>query len=806
MTNHEFVTYPNMLKLTSADNGSFDLAVQFDLIEEINMSVLRDKIIEGYIERNYPNSKIVTHDDPNSDLVFYTAQQLQSVDEDWFPLCCYKDPTDGKARYGGRKKVYHTYTEGETGAGKTTRFVMQSILALSSMKVKPSFVIVDIHGEIIENLYKHLKSNGYSIKILNCDEPQRSDTYNPFAELAEDCLKNGRISNDAINKIRKIAEIMQPVESTDDPIWDIGARSYTNGCILDKFEDLICGDLPVECMTLYNVIQNHYWLREKLADRYSGGDLFKIPHYKRKGSKSVSLQKMISVTNNAEKTRASYFGVVENHYDMFGQPSLYSLSSSNTIDISDFINEPTVIVIQSGNTRIGDDLISLLMNEIYTNVVKIGKESPTKKLPRKIHCFLDEFANCNIADGPEYIKMLTTSRKFGMFWHMILQCDAQLDRKFDANISRIIRANSTEIFMGSHDYETEVRFAKSCGQKTIESLGSTFNQQAPSLDVVDLMTPEQLNLTPEGYAYVKSNKYPLLKTFVEAFYNCGEFEAVEDIDQVYPYNSFDYQQTAFYPDELPPYLNQGEYELLNLIDAGLASYGQLMAKVEEGNLKRDLQQLVNLKLVMLLPERKLTLNLTQRQLDILKNRARCRCMSSFPMAAKESGKVSSAFSRATKENSDGIMDVERWIGTDPLKCDANAMELRTHIREKVGTTVMMQCISTCTIVPDSLRKLITFICCPGVVSEEELELPLNVNIMRFEIIEQFIRSHSFENKAQWEMQLREEVAYLTKNNLLTDVFMAPFRATIQEFCDEMTEENIREIKKILDIDEDDNDE
>ena len=185
---------------------------------------------------------------------------------------------------------------------------------------------------------------------------------------------------------------------------------------------------------------------------------------------------MMSVTNNAEKTKASYFGVVENHYDAFGQPSMYQLSSSSTIDVVDFIERPTAIIIQSGNTRVGDDLISLMVNDIYTTVVRMGKLSATKMLKRKIHCFLDEFANSNIADGADFIKMLTTSRKFGMYWHMLLQCDAQLETKFNPTTARIIRANCTELFMGSQDYDTIVRFARSCGQKTVESLESVISQ------------------------------------------------------------------------------------------------------------------------------------------------------------------------------------------------------------------------------------------------------------------------------------------------------------------------------------------
>ena len=189
------------------------------------MQSLREQIIQKYISDNMPNSRIVSPNDTDSGLRFYTEQQLQDLDSDWFPLSCELDSTTGKLLFGGRSKVAHTYVEGETGAGKTTRFAIQSIRALSSMKSKPSFMIVDIHGEIIENLYNHLQAQGYAIKILNCDDPSRSDSYNPFWGLAKRCTEIGELDDETYNRIRRIAEIMQPVNSTQGPIWDQGARA-----------------------------------------------------------------------------------------------------------------------------------------------------------------------------------------------------------------------------------------------------------------------------------------------------------------------------------------------------------------------------------------------------------------------------------------------------------------------------------------------------------------------------------------------------------------------------------------------------
>ena len=116
------------------------------------MRSIKESVIQSFIQDNYPNARLVSWDDPDSDLEFYTADQLREVNKDWFPLCCHKKKENQQVVYGGRSGVVHTYTEGETGAGKTSRFAMQSIRALSCLKNKPSFLIVDIHGELVENL------------------------------------------------------------------------------------------------------------------------------------------------------------------------------------------------------------------------------------------------------------------------------------------------------------------------------------------------------------------------------------------------------------------------------------------------------------------------------------------------------------------------------------------------------------------------------------------------------------------------------------------------------------------------------
>lgn len=812
------------------------------------MAALREQVLRAHISAHYPDARIVSWDDPDSALTFYTADQLQELDADWFPLCARLDQETGKVVYGGRSRVVHTYTGGETGAGKTSRFAMQSIRALSSTKGKPSFLVMDIHGELVENLYAHLKENGYDIRILNCDDPSRSDTYNPFAAMARRCAASGELDSQTINEIRKIADLIQPVAPSDDPVWYEGARSYTNGMILDKFEDLIAGQIPPENITLYNIIENHYWLRQKLLEVRPGSigstcDLLRIPHYKDKGPQALSVQKMISVTNNAEKTMRSYFGVIENRYDAFGQPTLYQLSSSSTIDVERFIALPTAIFIQSGNTSIADDLLSLMTNDIYNTAVRIGKQSATKLLPRKIHCFLDEFANSQIAEGPEFIRMLTTSRKFGMYWHMLLQCDAQLERKFDANMGRIIRANCTELFMGSHDYDTTVRFARSCGQKTVESLGSRVAQQDPVLTVVDLVTPDKLSLLEEGHLYIKSNRHPLLYSYIEAFFNCPEFVRLEDIRSVYPENTFRYQDTLFTPDDIKPVLTEEDFMLLrfvyennyasiytlpDVVDMGQSDCDALVRRLEEmGYVKEDEER-----------EQVVCTTMPNDYKAIVKQFPNVPRNPILTELDPDAFQVMSYIQHRKRIGSERLIPEFRDM---PLEAVLDRLEKLNLIRHNPGRTYYITTIDdqqydtllarngayahnplddpifrlfreTVKSVPGypdldlSHLDLLTCVphsvyfylrCATGKISYDFTQSLSTLDQLHYEIVELFIKNNNFSEKSEWDRNFARELSIINQLEYLPKEVKQCFRDAVSHLRDEQTLNNIREIKKII---------
>lgn len=745
---------------------------------------IREEKIKRFADANYPNAQITEFDGENTPLTFYKESELENADVDWFPLSC--TLKDGELVYGGCNDICHTYLEGETGAGKTTRFVMQCIRALSSTKAKPSFLVVDIHGEIIENLYIHLKKMGYNIKILNCDNAARSDTYNPLLSFVKDCVKEKEITPEASRFIEKLAQIMQPIKDKSQPMWEQGARQYLKGLIQEQFEALLGGGMPEECVSIYNIIENHFVYRR---EKY------------RKLKELESSKLMETVLNTADRTRDSFFATLESYLGPYFQSDYFRLTTDSTIDVNELIDRPTVFVVQAGVSTVGAGLVSIMMNDIYETVVKRGRMSPDKRLPRNVHCFLDEFANCEIGEAQEFVRMLTTSRKFGMRWHMILQCDAQLDRKFDdpkGFVGRIVRANSTEIYMGSQDYDTQKRFAESCGKRTVESLETSVTGQFPRLEQVATLSAEKIALIEHGTIYVKLNRKPLLKSYVEAFYNCPQFESMENIEDVYPENNFDYKSTRFIVNDYYGATVPSEAKFL-----------VLMSLKEQPKTTKELQ------------EKFPVYNIPEIEKDLAKNKmlsndSQGHCTNELPVMlmrrfekmAKDGLIIDDPNDYLFADSSDDDRAAKEFIAAygfdvEPVSLFAEALfdDLKSFFAKKADLPEMWLAVKKMTCVPcefmrmaDDVRKFYMRRLSENRIKRVDYK---DRKEFEYEIIIRLLKNNKTESPQYIREKIRDEVELMRAENLFPDDIIKIFESACETMRKE-TDKNIEELKKAID--------
>lgn len=498
----------------------------------------RDVVTENYINKNgYPNSKII-----------------DGLDEKYFDFFKFEQIPKGlaladgvvKDENGDLKYCFLKHFDGEemrlitgyTGSGKSLRYLLQNLMV--AVAEGQSAIVTDISGQLLEYSYDLLKKYGVEVKVLNFSNCHKSDTYNPFYLEAKKCLAAKKMTDSTIEFIDYISLLIIHSESKD-PSWSMGARSVIKGLIYGMFEELLEGTIKPEDITIYNLVQQFYWVRDQAITRNSIAKLSEIDYYAKKDRFSKSIQLLSAIVENAPVTRAGYFGVVTDNLSEINNSVMFGLTSSSTIELSDLWKKQTVLFINTGGKTSGDVLTGIIVNRLYQEALEASNQTLSKHLDRPIQIFLDEFANVSFGDILHFEKMLTTTRKMQIFFNMFIQNYTQLKRKFGEYGASTITSNSTEIFLGTKDYESRVEFARSCGQRTVETLDSIYHNGEPKLISVPLITAEDLLKMPKGTMFIVRNGSDIIRTRFVPAYECEMFQQNLNYQNEYCREPYDYE-------------------------------------------------------------------------------------------------------------------------------------------------------------------------------------------------------------------------------------------------------------------------
>ena len=105
---------------------------------------------------------------------------------------------------------------GGSGSGKT-RYVVKPNVYLANA----SYICTDPKGELARNTIPLLLRKGYTVRVFDLVDLDRSDCYNPFHYIRSDADVLKLISNFIRNTTPKNAH-------SNDPFWESATRSHTN--------------------------------------------------------------------------------------------------------------------------------------------------------------------------------------------------------------------------------------------------------------------------------------------------------------------------------------------------------------------------------------------------------------------------------------------------------------------------------------------------------------------------------------------------------------------------------------------------
>ncbi|MDE6441382.1 MAG: type IV secretory system conjugative DNA transfer family protein [Clostridia bacterium] len=480
-----------------------------------------------------------------------------------------------KASYHMDGQLIQTYTGQEnhvgviaaTRLGKTTSYVIPTIVSFAKQPMKRSMVISDPKGEIYRLTSETLRAEGYRVILLNFRDYVHSECWNPLTpifrkyrkaveiydevgvvdtpdgarnifrgviydnqpELDEAIdLAKSMMLEETGNDIDTLAQLFMPTISQKDPYWENSARELLKAFIWAMLEDSDREDNPItedtfSFSTILTLLNNIH---------ASKGVSFEDDGYftdREKTSRAYQIAKN-TVIENGDITSACIIAVFNTGISMFRDCAMRLVTSCNSFEMSEIIEGPVAIYIDyRDEVKVHYQLISLFIQDTYRYLIDHATNSPTGKLDTPFYFVLDEFAN--MPPIKDFETTISACAGRNIWFILIIQSYAQLNSVYGTAVAEIIKDNlNVHIFFGSNNHATLEAFSRECGKQTRISPLSALNGRGADIETYQIETipliPESTlsHFLPGECIITEANSGYVMFSKLERYYLCDEFK------------------------------------------------------------------------------------------------------------------------------------------------------------------------------------------------------------------------------------------------------------------------------------------
>ena len=373
--------------------------------------------------------------------------------------------TNKESKYGGVPLVYqkdgvyvddseyHTLVLGATGSGKTQTIVNPTVKML--MKSKESMIISDPKGEIYEDNYALLKSQGYEIIVLNFRDPQKGSCWNPY-HLPYKFQKEGNF--DKANELLDDLSTNIVVDGKgQDPFWQDSAASYLTGLSLAMFEDAKEDEININSVNLMMTVGE---------DKYGASNYLK-EYFNAKDPASPACVNALGTVNAPNETKGGIVSVLKQKVKTLAvTKNLSEMLSKNDFEMDTIGERPTAVfmIIQDEKTTY-HSLATIFVKQCYESLISVAHKHGGK-LPVRVNFLLDEFAN--MPKFKDITTMVTAARSRRIRFLFIIQNFAQIKEVYGDHDAETIRGNCGNlIYLLTGELSALEEISKLCGDKLV---------------------------------------------------------------------------------------------------------------------------------------------------------------------------------------------------------------------------------------------------------------------------------------------------------------------------------------------------
>lgn len=517
------------------------------------------------ILQGYENTKLLhyteTQDLPNQ--VPYTDLENREVVG---VLKCNRY-VDGKLTQIYSTVENHVAVIASTRLGKTTSYVIPTIISFAKQKIKRSMIISDPKGELYRNTAATLRAQGYKIKLLNFRDYLHSECWNPLTPLfrkyrravsVADEVKLVETENGARNEFRgvvyenqqelnravelagnmlmdevgndidTIAAMFMATQDLKDPYWDNSAREVFKAFLWAMLEDSNKEENPIteDTFSFSTILTVMFTIQSGKGRSFEDEGYFTN---RPQTSRALQLVKDVLI-NNGDTTRACIMAVLNTKLAIFRECAMRLITSCNSFEMVELAEGPTAVFIDyRDELKVHYQIISLFIQDAYRYLIEQANNTPNGKLDVPFYFILDEFGNFPAIKDFETTISACAGRN--IFFILIIQSYAQLDNVYGSAVAAIIRDNlNMHVFMGSNNPETLEMFSRECGQKTRISPLSALNGSKEDIETFQIETipvmPKSVlaHFEPGECIITEANSGYVLYSKLERYYLLNEMK------------------------------------------------------------------------------------------------------------------------------------------------------------------------------------------------------------------------------------------------------------------------------------------
>ena len=396
----------------------------------------------------YGSARWGTHEDitPYIDPVFQNNVILTKTES----LTMNSRPKDPKT---ARNK--NVLVIGGSGSGKTRFWLKPNLMQMHS-----SYVVTDPKGSIVIECGNALLKHGYTIKIFNTINFQKSMHYNPFAYIHSE--------KDILKLVTTLIANTKGDGKAGDEFWTKAETLLY--CALIGY---IHYEAPVEEQNFSTLIEflNAMEVREDDEEFQNPVDLmFEALEKKKPNHFAVRQYKKYKLA--AGKTAKSILISCGARLAPFDIQEVRDVTAYDELQLDTLGDQKTALfLIMSDTDATFNFLISMIYTQLFNLLCEKADDVYGGRLPVHVRCLIDEMAN--IGQIPNLEKLVATIRSREISACLVLQAQSQLKAIYKDNADTIIGNMDSRIFLGGSEPTTLKELNQALGKETIDTYNTS---------------------------------------------------------------------------------------------------------------------------------------------------------------------------------------------------------------------------------------------------------------------------------------------------------------------------------------------